>query len=65
MRKILAPPSGHGPTLPSCSAASVPAPPLNPNGGFRPGGFDTSVLTSDITAALKWGMPFAILAGMR
>ena len=34
-------------------------------GGFRLGVFDTSVLTSDITAALKRGQPSSILAGMR
>ncbi|MGW7821841.1 PIN domain-containing protein [Streptomyces puniciscabiei] len=33
--------------------------------GFRLGVFDTSVLTSDVTAALKRGRPSAILAGMR
>ncbi|GAX58527.1 hypothetical protein [Streptomyces olivochromogenes] len=38
--------------------------PVSPNGGFRPGGFDTSVLTPNITAALKRGRPFSILAGM-
>ncbi|MGI5518400.1 PIN domain-containing protein [Streptomyces sp. CA-106131] len=39
--------------------------PLDLNGGFRLGVFDTSVLTSDITAALKRGKPSSILAGMR
>ncbi|MGW5657505.1 PIN domain-containing protein [Streptomyces humi] len=39
--------------------------PLDPNSGFRLGVFDTSVLTSDITAALKRGKPSSILAGMR
>jgi hypothetical protein len=34
-------------------------------GGFRLGAFDTSVLTSDVTAALKRGQPSSILAGMR
>lgn len=33
--------------------------------GFRVGVFDTSVLTSDIIAALKRGKPSSILAGMR
>ncbi|MCT9011003.1 PIN domain-containing protein [Streptomyces rhizosphaerihabitans] len=33
--------------------------------GFRLGVFDTSVLTSDITAALTRGQPSSILAGMR
>ncbi|MFG2960860.1 PIN domain-containing protein [Streptomyces sp. NPDC048291] len=35
------------------------------SGGFRLGVFDTSVLTSDITAALRRGQPSSILAGMR
>ncbi|MET7575203.1 PIN domain-containing protein [Streptomyces sp. NPDC005492] len=39
--------------------------PLEPYRGFRLGVFDTSVLTSDITAALKRGKPSSILAGMR
>ncbi|MGW2827088.1 PIN domain-containing protein [Streptomyces sp. NPDC001443] len=39
--------------------------PLDPSAGFRLGVFDTSVLTSDITAALKRGKPSSILAGMR
>ncbi|MCZ0999704.1 hypothetical protein O1M63_18815 [Streptomyces mirabilis] len=39
--------------------------PLDPHKGFRLGVFDTSVLTSDITAALKRGKPSSILAGMR
>ncbi|MFJ2736166.1 PIN domain-containing protein [Streptomyces sp. NPDC087317] len=34
-------------------------------GGFRLGVFDTSVLTQDVTAALKRGQPSSILAGMR
>lgn len=34
-------------------------------GGFRLGVFDTSVLTQDVTAALKRGRPSSILAGMR
>jgi hypothetical protein len=34
-------------------------------GGFRLGVFDTSVLTQDITAALKRGRPSSILDGMR
>ncbi|MFF3166759.1 PIN domain-containing protein [Streptomyces sp. NPDC003273] len=34
-------------------------------GGFRLGVFDTSVLTSDVTAALKRGQPSSILAGMQ
>ncbi len=33
--------------------------------GLRLGVFDTSVLTSDIIAALKRGKPSSILAGMR
>ncbi|MFD9655762.1 PIN domain-containing protein [Streptomyces mirabilis] len=39
--------------------------PLDPHKGFRLGVFDTSMLTSDITAALKRGKPSSILAGMR
>ncbi|MEE4597465.1 PIN domain-containing protein [Streptomyces sp. DSM 41524] len=39
--------------------------PLPLPGGFRPGVFDTSVLTQDITAALKRGQPSSILAGMQ
>ncbi|MES5824894.1 PIN domain-containing protein [Streptomyces sp. RG80] len=34
-------------------------------GGFRLGVFDTSVLTQDVTAALKRGQPSSILAGMQ
>lgn len=34
-------------------------------GGFRLGVFDTSVLTQDVTAALKRGRPSSILAGMQ
>jgi hypothetical protein len=34
-------------------------------GGFRLGVFDTSVLTSDVIAALKRGQPSSILAGMQ
>ncbi|MFF4709317.1 PIN domain-containing protein [Streptomyces sp. NPDC001288] len=34
-------------------------------GGFRLGLFDTSVLTSDVTAALKRGKPSSVLAGMQ
>ncbi|MFF7242037.1 PIN domain-containing protein [Streptomyces collinus] len=34
-------------------------------GGFRLGVFDTSVLTSDVTAALMRGQPSSILAGMQ
>ncbi|WP_221360900.1 PIN domain-containing protein [Streptomyces beigongshangae] len=47
------------------SSAYARTRPLDPNGGFRLGVFDTSVLTSDITAALKRGKPSSILAGMR
>ncbi|MFC7266153.1 PIN domain-containing protein [Streptomyces lutosisoli] len=36
-----------------------------PGRGFRLGVFDTSVLTQDVTAALKRGKPSSILAGMQ
>ncbi|MET7718634.1 PIN domain-containing protein [Streptomyces sp. NPDC005407] len=45
--------------------SSVPARPLPLAGGFRIGVFDTSVLTSDIIAALNRGEPSSILAGMQ
>ncbi|MET7777451.1 hypothetical protein ABZT28_16905 [Streptomyces sp. NPDC005388] len=47
-----------------CSVCTRPRP-LDPNGGFRIGVFDTSVLTSDITAVLKRGKPSSVPAGMR
>ncbi|WP_405776202.1 PIN domain-containing protein [Streptomyces sp. NBC_01538] len=48
-----------------CSSVSGRPRPLELHRGFRLGVFDTSVLTSDITAALKRGKPSSILAGMR
>lgn len=45
--------------------SSVYARPRPLAGGFRLGVFDTSVLTSDITAALKRNQPSSILAGMQ
>ncbi|MFF8883305.1 PIN domain-containing protein [Streptomyces flaveolus] len=45
--------------------STLPAYPRPLVGGFRLAVFDTSVLTSDITAALKRGQPSSILAGMQ
>ncbi|MFF7191397.1 hypothetical protein ACFZAR_40835 [Streptomyces sp. NPDC008222] len=45
--------------------SSVLARPRPLNGGFRLGVFDTSVLTTDVTAAVYRRRPSSILIGMR